>query len=158
MAYCPNCGSENDQTARFCLSCGQDLHATSSTEQPTYQRSVKAPPGYTTGYAGGSHLSKAPPPVGERIGAYFIDCFISDFLCCFGCFYTCFKDGINNGQSIGKGLLNLRVVDYNTGMPATYGQSCVRNFCECCSCYALIDSQGRRMGDYIAGTIVIDDR
>ncbi|MHA1984543.1 MAG: DUF7577 domain-containing protein [Candidatus Hodarchaeales archaeon] len=158
MVYCPNCGTENDQTARFCQSCGQDLHATSSTAQPTYQPSAKPPPGYTTGYAGGSHLTKAPPPAGERIGAYFIDCFISDFLCCFGCFYTCFKDGINNGQSVGKGLLNLRVVDYNTGMPATYGQSCVRNFCECCSCYALIDNQGRRMGDYIAGTIVIDDR
>ena len=128
MPYCPNCGSKNDQTAKFCLNCGSPQKISVPTAEPFYKPSVGAP----TGYTDGSHLIRAPPPVGERIGAYFIDCFISDILCCFGCFYTCFKDGLNDGKSIGKGLLNLRVVDYATGRPATYGQSCVRNCCECC--------------------------
>ena len=100
-------------------------------------------------------------PLGDRCVAYLVDSFISQFTCGI---YGCFKDGIREGQSIGKGLMNLRVVDYATGNPGTLGQSCVRN-CLCswldgctCFCVPLISEDGRRISDHIAGTIVILDR
>lgn len=78
--------------------------------------------------------------------------------------YLCFKDGIREGRSLGKGMIGLRVVDFASGMPASKYQSCVRN-CLCCwfdlyCCFfiALVDRNGRRIGDYIAGTVVILDR
>jgi uncharacterized RDD family membrane protein YckC len=106
-------------------------------------------------------------PIGERCIAFFVDsgifCVVNVF-CYIGTVYTCLKDGIREGQSIGKGLMGLRVVDFQTGMPATIGQSLIRN-CLCgwldgCCCYlpALIDQDGRRIGDQVAGTVVILDK
>lgn len=99
-------------------------------------------------------------PLGERCVALIVDDVINTFCC----FYIIIKDGIREGQSIGKGLFQLRVVDYSTGLPGTIGQSFIRN-CLCgwldiCCCYlsALMDEDGRRIGDHIAGTVVIIDR
>ncbi len=74
------------------------------------------------------------------------------------------KDSIRDGQSIGKSLYRLRVIDFHSGIPATIGQSFIRNWI-CCwldaiTCYlvALTDDDGRRIGDHMAGTVVIIDR
>ncbi len=100
------------------------------------------------------------PPFVERCVALMIDSFISQ-ICCI---YDIFKDSIREGQSIGKGVMNMRVVDYQTGEPATIGQSCIRN-CLCggldqCCCYlvAFLNEDGRRIGDQVAGTVVILDQ
>ncbi|MHA2247080.1 MAG: RDD family protein [Candidatus Hodarchaeales archaeon] len=78
--------------------------------------------------------------------------------------YLCLKDGIRESRSLGKGMMGLRVVDFASGIPASKSQSCVRN-CLCCCfdlycCFfiALVDRNGRRIGDHIAGTVVILDR
>ena len=70
----------------------------------------------------------------------------------FGC-----MDSLNEGRGIGKGMMGIRCVDYNTGGPPTVVQSCLRNYCELCVCLACV-GEGRRVGDLIAGTIVIEDK
>jgi uncharacterized RDD family membrane protein YckC len=105
-------------------------------------------------------------PIGERCIALLIDSAIGTILTyvCIGIFYDCFKDGIREGQSFGKGLMNLRVVDYYSGSPATLGQSFIRNCvcgwldAVCCFLVVFLNTEGRRIGDQVAGTIVILDR
>lgn len=79
---------------------------------------------------------------------------------CFNCLpcYALWKDGIRDGQSFGKGMMGLRVVNFTTGSPASIMDSCLRNFFSCCPPLCLITSGRRRFGDMIAGTIVIKDQ
>ena len=79
---------------------------------------------------------------------------------CFNCLpcYCLWKDGIRDGQSFGKGMMGLRVVKFSSGQPATISDSCIRNFCELCPPVLCITSGRRRVGDMIAGTIVITDQ
>lgn len=90
-------------------------------------------------------------------------CCIGPFCCSLPFVYWMSKDGLKDRPSIGKEMLNLRVIDHHTGMPATIGQSCIRNClcscadCICCPPIILIDPDGRKITDYIAGTVVIID-
>jgi uncharacterized RDD family membrane protein YckC len=97
-------------------------------------------------------LLRRTAPCMDRCIAYLVDDFLSIIPC-----YCLWKDGIRDGQSIGKGLMGLRVVKFSTGQPATITDSCLRNFCSCCVPLLLITSGRRRFGDYVAGTIVIKD-
>jgi hypothetical protein len=136
---------------------GAGFDAPKQPQQPlTYQ-----PTSYKPAFQARPYHPSMKAPLGDRCVAYLVDSFISQFTCGI---YGCFKDGIRDGQSIGKGLMNLRVVDYRTGLPATIGQSFVRNcLCSCldgCTCYCamLTSDDGRRLSDQAAGTIVILDR
>lgn len=170
MRYCPFCGAEVDPDSIFCLNCGKKLPETGPSKriaarEPTltepYYRPVPTP---TVPYYLRFHPKLYHPgmkaPIGDRCVALLIDGVISNFCC----FYEIIKDSIRDGQSIGKGFMNLRVIDFNTGFPATVGQSCIRNcLCGCldsCCCYlpAFIDEDGRRIGDHLAGTVVIVDQ
>lgn len=185
MGFCSNCGSKIKDSENFCPSCGapsdlkgpaKSLH--DSDESSQYQ----APPPSTSRQPPRNQYTRPPPnlnysrsrqiainapydyklaPWGERIGAYFIDGCIANIgmVFCYlpGIAYTCFKDGIREGRSFGKGALNIRVVNFNTGMPATLSESCIRNLCDCCPCYAFVEQNRRHIGDLIAGTIVITD-
>ena len=84
--------------------------------------------------------------------------------------YPCWKDGIREGRSFGKGMSNIKVVKYDTGAPASIGDSIMRNCGEscvgCCTCgltnlltlyFILLTDDKRRVGDRIAGTIVVRD-
>ncbi|MFX0207154.1 MAG: RDD family protein, partial [Candidatus Hodarchaeota archaeon] len=106
-------------------------------------------------------------PLRDRLIALLIDsCIVGGltYAICLGWLYQAGKDYIREGQSFGKGLMGLRVIDYNTGMPATVYQSFIRNcLCGCvdasCCCLAvMIDEDGRRIGDHVAGTVVIKDQ
>ena len=98
-------------------------------------------------------LIRKQAPCADRCVAYLID----DILSCIP-FYFCIKDGIRDGQSIGKGMMGLRVVKLSTSQPATIVDSCLRNCCGICPILLLVTSGRRRFGDLIAGTIVIKDR
>ena len=75
-------------------------------------------------------------------------------------FYHFFADGLNEGQSVGKLWLGMRVIDARTGAPCTYYQSFVRNLL--LSIAGPIDwififgERRQRLGDAIAGTIVVE--
>ncbi|MFX0184745.1 MAG: RDD family protein [Candidatus Hodarchaeota archaeon] len=98
-------------------------------------------------------LEEKSAPCMQRCIAFCIDgCF--NFLPC----YFFWKDKIRQGQSFGKGLFGLRVVNFSDGKPITLSNSCLRNFCFCCPAFSLITRGKRRFGDYVAGTIVIKDR
>ena len=178
VKYCPSCGHKTEPDSIYCLNCGQKLPEKSFSEpktswetptqpvrEPTYQR-PQYPPSYKPMYQAQPYHPSMKAPMGERCIAYLIDSAISSVLSyiCIGVFYSCFKDGIREGRSFGKGLMNLRVIDYVSGMPATPGQSFIRNcVCGwvdvmCCFLAVFLTEDGRRIGDQVAGTIVILDR
>ncbi len=171
--YCPFCGEEVDPDSIYCLGCGKKLPE--RTEPVKGVPSWKAPPSPAQpSYQRGDYVQRpyqyAPKPYHpsmntkdamlERCIALIIDNFINEFCPC----YNIFKDSMREGQSVGKGVMNMRVIDFQTGAPATVGQSCIRNcLCgcldgACCYLYAFIDADGRRIADHIAGTVVIVDR
>ncbi len=179
MPYCPNCGSEVELDSIYCGSCGTRLTSTTapkhkpSIREPTRSRELyppkpTQPPPFLASPEYKPHLRYTEAPCLERCCAYCIDDCITNILSCFcycpGIWYGTAKDSIREGQSYGKGAFGLRVVDYETGMPATCEQSCIRNcVCGCidpCCCYlmVLVDEEGRRIGDHMAGTIVILDQ
>ncbi|MHA2225155.1 MAG: zinc-ribbon domain-containing protein [Candidatus Hodarchaeales archaeon] len=164
MVFCPFCGSSIDEESIYCLNCGKELPKKSKTIRgptpPTYQPKPSHQVGYRPIYQPRPFHPGMKAPMGERFIALLVDGVITNFCC----LYDPIKDGIREGVSVGKGIMNLRVIDFNTGMPATIGQSIVRN-CLCgwldgCCCYlaAFIDENGRRIGDQVAGTVVILDQ
>jgi hypothetical protein len=105
-------------------------------------------------------------PLRDRFIALAVDsCIVGGltYAICIGWLYQIGKDYIREGQSFGKGFMGLRVVDFHTGLPATIYQSFIRNcLCgcidaSCCCLAAMIDEDGRRIGDHVAGTVVIRD-
>ena len=166
VKYCPSCGSEVDPNSIYCFNCGYKIPVTAypkskpAWEPPTQPQTTYQPPRYRAAFQPRIYHPSMKAPLTDRCVALLLDNCIDQFFCGI---YGCFKDGIRDGQSLGKGVMNLRVIDYNHGIPATIGQSFIRN-CLCswldiCSCYffAWASEDGRRIGDHIAGTIVIRD-
>lgn len=75
-----------------------------------------------------------------------------------GLFYFLFSDGFANGQSFGKKLLKIQVLDDEGIKPCSFTQSFFRNIT---FPLGIIDwififfKSHRRFGDFIAGTIVV---
>ena len=73
--------------------------------------------------------------------------------------YLLFSDGFGNGQSLGKRLVDTRVIDSVTGEECTFGQSFLRNFL--LMVLGVIDwvfifgAKRQRVGDIAAGTVVV---
>jgi len=79
--------------------------------------------------------------------------------------YMLFKDALFNGQSIMKKILRLRVIGIDTQIKCRWYQSLFRNFILFIPLIAVIEllmmifvPKGRRLGDLLAGTAVIDAR
>lgn len=68
-------------------------------------------------------------------------------------------DGLSGGQSFGKRMIGIRVVDAESGAPCTFGQSFARNLL--LSILGPLDwvfifgAKHQRLGDIAAGTIVV---
>jgi uncharacterized RDD family membrane protein YckC len=96
-----------------------------------------------------------------------------------GCLFTLLKDWLRQGQSPGKRLLGLRVVDASVGRPCSLGQSLLRNALLgatwltplpwsgrlFCGLWWLVDVSrawndplGMRTLDHLANTVVTDAR
>ena len=117
----------------------QPNYQTPSTPyQPNYQTpSTPYQPNYRASYHNQNFVPKNPyvkravyapynyalAPLSDRFVSFIIDLILVGvglvFCYCPGIFYSIFKDGMRNGQSFGKGATYLRVVNFNTGMPAT---------------------------------------
>jgi uncharacterized RDD family membrane protein YckC len=82
--------------------------------------------------------------------------------------YSFVKDGREGGQSFGKEMLNLMVVNINTNQPCTMGESALRTLIWMLlslipivgwliePIVALASDDGRRLGDRVANTQVIE--
>lgn len=72
--------------------------------------------------------------------------------------YTLMADGMFNGQSIGKKLMGLYVVDSKTNEPCTYMQSVLRNITYLLGVIDwifIVGKERRRLGDRVASTRVM---
>ena len=72
--------------------------------------------------------------------------------------YLLFSDGLGEGQSFGKKLVKIAVVDQSTGAPCTYGGSLLRNLVRMLGVFdwAFVFGERRqRLGDKAANTIVV---
>jgi len=72
--------------------------------------------------------------------------------------YTLIADGMFNGQSVGKKIMGMYVVDTKTGEPCTYMQSVMRNITFLLGIFDVIfivGSDRRRLGDCLASTKVL---
>jgi uncharacterized RDD family membrane protein YckC len=78
----------------------------------------------------------------------------------FAVFYYFLADSLPGGQSLGKRVVGIAVVDQQSHAPCSVGQSIVRNLL--LSVLGLFDwvfifgEQRRRLGDHVAGTIVVN--
>ena len=77
--------------------------------------------------------------------------------------YTLSKDSFYNGQSVMKKLLKIKVVSNKDGSRCTVLQSIFRNLLFWVplafvveSVWIIAEKKGRRGGDYIANTVVVD--
>ena len=80
-------------------------------------------------------------------------------------YYSYCKDGFKGGASWGKNICGLRVVHLETGQPCTKGRSFLRHILYLLNLYGIVtlveivmvyaNPERRRLGDMIAGTMVI---
>jgi uncharacterized RDD family membrane protein YckC len=101
----------------------------------------------------------------ERIALWFVGLLIAVFTFLTWGYYIAFE-GVWNGQTPGKRAVGIRVVG-DTGTPATLGQIVVRNLlrvvdAQFAYCVAVISvfatSEEKRIGDLVAGTVVVSER
>jgi uncharacterized RDD family membrane protein YckC len=102
----------------------------------------------------------ADPKLAFWQGAYFVFVLVFWIL---SIIYILFKDAFWNGQSLAKKLFRLRVVSFKTRVKCRWWQSLVRNLLFFVPFSMLIElivaymNPGRRrIGDFLAGTIVIE--
>lgn len=75
-----------------------------------------------------------------------------------GLIYFLFSDGFTNGQSLGKKLLKIQVLDVDGINPCSLTQSFLRNVTfplGIIDWVFILFRSHRRLGDFIAGTIVV---
>lgn len=172
--FCPNCGSSIAPEDKFCLNCGQKLIEESTPAPKAQVAPTQAQSGPYTAVQATPYpvTQQAPQAVSPANYVQFKASMLDRFLALIidNILYNlcpplwCFRDVIpERGKSFGKSMLNIRVVDYDSGQPITTGQSCVRTIC-LGSLLGLdlivpfCNDEGRRIGDYLAGTIVLEDR
>jgi uncharacterized RDD family membrane protein YckC len=77
----------------------------------------------------------------------------------FPCIYFVFSDGLAKGQSLGKRIFNISVIDNKTGRYCTFSGSLLRNLFTpltgILDVIIIVFKRRRRLGDLFAGTIVI---
>lgn len=73
--------------------------------------------------------------------------------------YHLFCDALPGGQSVGKDVMGIAVVDGRTGRPCSAGQSFVRNLLLAVLGFFdwifIFGGNRRRLGDMVAGTLVV---
>lgn len=76
------------------------------------------------------------------------------------CVYFVFSDGFANGQSLGKKMLGMSVIDRRSGHYCTYWQSLLRNILTpvlgVLDAVFILSKRRQRIGDKLARTIVVN--
>jgi uncharacterized RDD family membrane protein YckC len=158
MAFCANCGHEMSDAAVACPNCGHP-HG-----QPA---------------AMGASRTGPRASFGERLLAALIDgaiflvplVVLSLALRAFGYFlvilaslaYYVYLEGSPSGQTVGKKVMNIRIVDADTGGPIGYGRGAIRLvgrwlsgfLCGLGYWWMLWDPNKQTWADKIANTVVV---
>ena len=179
---CPNCDLLNLPSALRC-DCGYDF--TSQTMQKSYLSNTQMNKDLTLTSIG--NRSYALASLGERllaqlldklfgfvpllIGVWIMDAssgqgqvgfwfFVSGALVYL--FYLLFQDGFGRGQSYGKRIVGIRVVDASSGDSCTLLQSFGRNVLlpvfGIIDCILIFGRMRRRLGDIMANTLVVKNQ
>lgn len=97
----------------------------------------------------------------DEAGGYFL---VAAVLFLIPMIYQLLKDGMFNGQSIGKKAMGLRTITVETKEPCSIGKSVIRNLISALVSFVpiepilvLVTNDGRKLGDKAAGTIVINN-
>lgn len=165
---CGRCGREVEAGSAFCPHCGEELSPLKQSPKEEARSLQKANPW-------------------RRVMADFIDRWLP---CPFFSYlfppwllvviaYGLLSDGFMGGKSVGKRLLGLRTICWDTLEPCDYVRSFLRNLTYTLGqvaytslfffplafaydvlelLFVLFDSEGRRLGDRIGGTKVVRDR
>jgi uncharacterized RDD family membrane protein YckC len=137
-----------------------------------------APPG--PGYAGASGPSGPRANFGQRLLAYLVDLVLlaivgaivralfgtdfGNFLnFLLGLAYVVYLEGSPSGQTVGKKVLNIRVVDFDTGGPIGYGRAAIRYLARILSTipcllgyfWMIWDRERQTWHDKLATTVVV---
>jgi uncharacterized RDD family membrane protein YckC len=80
-----------------------------------------------------------------------------------GLVYSVYFHGSPSGQTVGKHVMNIRVIDFNTGGPLGYGKAFIRWLCSLLSgivcllgyLWMLWDPEKQTWHDKLAGTVVV---
>ncbi|MDQ1375597.1 MAG: hypothetical protein QOJ09_2935, partial [Actinomycetota bacterium] len=80
-----------------------------------------------------------------------------------GLAYSTYFHGSPSGQTVGKKVMNIRVIDFNTGGPLGYGKAFIRWLCTILSAivcllgyfWMLWDPEKQTWHDKLAGTVVV---
>jgi len=77
-----------------------------------------------------------------------------------GVAYIIVSDGFEGGQSLGKRIMDIAVIDVESGAPCTYGQSIARNLLLAVlgpiDWVFIFGDRHQRLGDKLARTMVVD--
>ena len=98
--YCPNCGTESDESAKFCQSCGKALSGTSEQPSPSNADSFDA----TRADAESAHdVRAAPYGTVPHIPNYLVQAVLVTIFCClpFGIVSIVFAAQVNGKVSAG---------------------------------------------------------
>ena len=153
MAQCAKCGTELQEKAKFCSKCGLERNLDSDSSIKSKKVVVFRTP----------LLAEDPRLVAaifRRFLAFFIDSFITILLipiAGLGFIYFLLHDSMKGGQSVGKRMLGLKVINYETHRPANCSESFGRNCGLICAFTLSFNSDGRHISDLTAGTMVIMD-
>jgi uncharacterized RDD family membrane protein YckC len=73
-------------------------------------------------------------------------------------FYLLFKDGLG-GQSVGKRIMRISVINTKSRRPCSIFQSLIRNIAllSVLDVFLVMSSSQRRLGDWLAGTVVVQE-
>jgi uncharacterized RDD family membrane protein YckC len=125
--YCPECGSYIEEPGtQFCPNCGASLPAVVPTKEELQPQPTEVPPPPTPSVPVATYGE-----IGERLVAYIVDALIIGAISAIivfpifngyyvslwfvswllGFLYFWILESFNNGQTLGKKLLNLRTVD-----------------------------------------------
>ena len=171
---------ETEELVRLQLAGGLTEVGSKALEQVLNERGINATERQHIEEEVISEIEKTPPlaSIGSRFVAQALDGIIASFLIFipalifggssnlgvgvgFFCFivYLLFQDALPNGQSIGKRVMKIAVVNKTTSKPCKHTESIVRNalllFIGFIDLLTLGTEYRQRMGDMLANTIVI---
>lgn len=183
---CEICGTEYEDSIKYCPKDGgrvlSKLQILSSTKCVAHKKAslgnrliayildgfvtlALAIPSVIFYFIGISAMKTSYYEENTEIGASFI--LIATLLYALPVVYSLIKDGLSNGQSIGKRATNLKVVDISTYKCCSRTNSCIRNLVTGIVCIipfgflidlimVIVTNDGRKPGDKAANTIVIN--